>query len=508
MLFRWPCHEARSALGVGLVGFAWALVATSSRLVMGINWDTASYVAFYASGLQGWSSPPWGAHYAVGQVYLAGHALAGAFGGTFIDGVRLANALALGAAGYALARATQRLAGGVGALWALLYVFAWGVAQLVMTLEDNVLYLPMATGSLAYSLGRLGRWRGRDGLVAGGLAAAGALMSWQAGLYLFVPLAAIVGFEPSRPRVRALHMLVVLASFFGTLCAWVVAYGLTVPGPRLGALFAILFSPPSPSFFPTSGAALRDILGAPGRVLAHVGLGLWFEVAGRPGAVEAPSPEALWLPLLGGAAVVLAAAGTLRMCLRAKTDAEARPLAFLSVTGFAIACATALYVDLPLDKYKRYEFVPLFGALLGAAFTARCKGTRTLRRFALGLVAMVAAEVLLAVAQARTHRARLPETQPAGYAGPGHEPWFVYVRRLRRAHPEACLFTLPWHPGFVHGRYQMELPAALWSELPAHQIVGDPAAVATWRVPVRVVPAPRLAPPRDCEWRTVDAEAP
>src|SRR5687767_391738 len=96
-------------VAAALLGFLWAWCATSGPFVMGINWDTASYLAAFASGQSGWTETPWNSHLAVGNVYILGAAVTRALGGTWIDGARLANALSVAAATTVLSGTAARL---------------------------------------------------------------------------------------------------------------------------------------------------------------------------------------------------------------------------------------------------------------------------------------------------------------------------------------------------------------------------------------------------------------
>jgi 4-amino-4-deoxy-L-arabinose transferase-like glycosyltransferase len=477
------------------VGFAWAWLATSSALVMGINWDTASYIAHYASHQGAPTDLPWNSHYGLGPVYGFGALLARAFGGTYIDGVRLLGALALGATAFVLARFGQARAGRAGVLWALLYVVSWGVAQLVLTLEDNVLYLPVAAFSLVYAITNADNWSWRNSVIAGSVVGTGVLISWQAGLYLFPALYVAMFCGVAQSRLQRLKQVAfVFAAFTATLLIFVAVFHSFAPRHSWMQLLQVLFSRPEPSFFPKTFAEVGALFVNRRSVFAQLAIGLRGEVLLN----AAGSSE--WLPSVGISVLVLAAVAAAWSWWRARTTGKWRgAVAWVSLV--AILVATALYVDLPADRYKRYDFVPLFFCVGAAFVTSWMKGARLRIGMSVVAGALVLASLWLSVSEARAYRRRLPQTQPANYQGRGHEPWFVYFRRLRTDHPQACLFTLPLDASLLHGRYQLEIPAALWAELPDHQLVGDPELIKDWPVKVKVVLPTDLKPAKSCEWR-------
>ena len=107
----------------------------------------------------------------------------------------------------------------------------------------------------------------------------------------------------------------------------------------------------------------------------------------------------------------------------------------------------------------------------------------------------------LAVTWAREYRTQLSEREPRGYHGKNGMPWSMYFRSLRQKHPQACRFVFVMDEALAHGRYQLEIPAGLWSELPDHVIVGDPAQTGFWPRKVNVVAPQDWQPAEDCEWR-------
>lgn len=491
-----PRRAAVCAAAVTAFAFAWAWWASGPTLGMGLNWDTASYVAAYASGQGSWRQLPWNSHYGLGPLYQLGWVLVKPFGGTVIDGVRCVGALAFSAAAGLLAWGAQRMCGSPGALWALVHASAWAVAVLVMTVEDNVLYLPCAVALSLWALRRQ-EWRWRDSVAAGAIAAMGILVSWQAGVYLVGPLYVAVTAPGRRWQARVRDVAVLAAAVFITLNAYVALFSLVGANDSFSQLWGTLFSRPTPSFFPENLAALFEMLVHPRPLLRHVGLG----VAGAfgPDVARARVIEP-WLAALGAAAL----AGTVAAWLWAHVRGR-KPLATALAIAAGVLLATALYVDLPVDKYKRYDFVPLVLVLVGVATCTERAGPVARRRWLAGALATVVVVQLASnVGIARAYRESLPERTPSGYHGQGTQPWWVMFRSLRQAHATACLFTLPLSGDLLHGRYQLEIPAALWSELPEHLLVGSLEAVADWPRKVNVVPPHALPPKRPCEWRAAE----
>lgn len=526
------------------LSLGWALLLSSDSLALRLNWDSARYAGAFASGQVGWAHAPWNSHFALGPVYWTGHALVVPFGGGWVAGIRLLGAIALAATAAGMAvllgaagrggspvphgREPAGLGGAHGAeasvpvAWALAYVTSWGLAVLVLTFEDNLLYLPWVVATLAWSVARLGRWRGRDSLGCGALCALGALVSWQAGLYLVVPLLAAAGPWGARTAPRSIarrlgDVALVPAGFAATIVAWVLLYAATAPGLTLRGLFGVLLSRPEPSFFPESWDDVWLLLRGPRRVLRHLGTGLMHEAG--PMALESRAVRAV-LPELGLAALAgttLAWAVTaVRAWRRRAVDGRPAVTAFLLTVLLLLLIATSFYVDLPTDKYKRYEFVPLFLCILAARgltrLTARWSARRPRARWlpvAIGLLAVLVQSVGV-VAHARQFRARIGDMQPPGYHARDGVPWFVYFRRLREKTPERCLYVFT-HAELAHGRYQLEIPTGLWDALPAHLVLAegddDRAALADWPVRVEVGGAGDAAALPACAWISPAARA-
>ncbi len=486
-------------LGAAGAGGLFGWVATSPSLSLGINWDTAAYAAEVASGRLGWSAVPWSSHYALGPLYVAGAALARLVGGTVLDGFRLLNALALGVTAALVAAAAGRLSGGRALALGIVgwWLAWWGLVRLACTWEDNVLFLPFGAAALVLALVRAPEWRPRDGLVAGALVGAGSLVSWQAAAYLFPPLyaACAVGGSP-RPLVRRARdgALIVLA-FLAARIAWAVFYAVTSRGVPLRTLLATLFARPEPSFFPRGLHGWWELARAWRSVLRHLAVG-FLQVLGPWWREGSPRGAAL---VLAGVAILIIALAAAVLTWRHARHTRIPTAHLIAATAAALLVASALYVDLPVDKYKRYDFLPLVIALALAAALGR---TRAARRPWLVLAPLLGLQVFLAAFSHSHFTAALATAQPAGYYTRDGETWYAFARRLRARTRDRCgyLFTFP---EVQHARYQLEIPAALWSELPGAQVLDAPAEAATWRRPLPVAPAaPTL---RGCEWLSTDS---
>jgi hypothetical protein len=165
----------------------------------------------------------------------------------------------------------------------------------------------------------------------------------------------------------------------------------------------------------------------------------------------------------------------------------------------ALTLAAALYVDLPVDKFKRYDHLPLLLPLLGVAVLVPISRRGSLAAFAIVLVIQGGT----AIAWNRAFHRALPASSPPGYHGHDGQTWFAHMRAVRRQSPRACayVFTLD---ELAHGRFQLEIPAALWSELPGAVVIGDPAAIKDWPRPLPVEPFVRTGL-RGCEWLSTGA---
>jgi hypothetical protein len=493
------------------VAFVIAWVGTGPRVGMGINWDSAVYITLYSSGEFAWGHPPWNSHYAMGQVYFLVSAAFKWLGGTHIQGFRLANAACFSGAAAIFAFCALRLSRRMrlAALGVGVFVTAWGLLILVFTLEDNVLFLPAGLGVLAVCIARQQDWRARDATVAGAIAGAGALMSWQAVIYLFPPLwlSLVQGGAPGGRRwfVRVRDAMLVMLGLFAVLVNWVLFYWGTsrVLGRQtnLSGLFQILFSRPEPSFFPRGLSGWMGALGRPVELLRHLGVGVSHEL----GPLFRDSPGVQRAAPIAGALALGLVLMTTSLAIRAAWRRQravfpsADRLVFLCVVLTAFTVGTSFYLDLMVDKYKRYEYLPQLLVLIVLAVAGSEPRSWSRRMgFTVALSAWTAVQTVTAVLWNVDWHRTLPTLTPLNYHGHGRTSWYGYIWRIRHRNPHACTYVFAFEE-LAHARWQAEITAALHSELPAFVVVGDPASTAGWprRLPVTDPTALRLD---DCAW--------
>jgi hypothetical protein len=166
---------------------------------------------------------------------------------------------------------------------------------------------------------------------------------------------------------------------------------------------------------------------------------------------------------------------------------------------------TSFYLDLMIDKYKRYEYLPQLVALIaiGAAGRAAGRPLAWVGGAALGIGVLVQASAAVAW-NAAWHR-ELPNQKPPGYLGPGTTSWYGHLRGIRDRNPAACAYVFAFDE-LAHARWQSEITAALHAELRSFVVVGDPAVTRGWPRPL-VVTAPAEVRLRGCEWISPAARA-
>ena len=72
-------------------GFLFCWVMTSASHLAFVNWDNGAFLSAMGSVNERWSNwAPWNAHFAIQNVYWPGIWIVQPFGGTLIDGFRLA----------------------------------------------------------------------------------------------------------------------------------------------------------------------------------------------------------------------------------------------------------------------------------------------------------------------------------------------------------------------------------------------------------------------------------
>jgi hypothetical protein len=495
------------ALAAALVGGVLAWVASGPWFQVGINWDQGAYIAAAGTGRLLWAAASWNAHFAIGDLYLLGCAIARAAGGTVVDGFRLTNALFYAVACGFVADAAGRVARRpwLGLPLALVWAGAWVNVFFHVTLEDNVLYLAPAAALLWLCARRANEWRARDSAVGGALAAFAALQSWQAIFYLGPPLyAALVARGARDPLRRAVEVLLVPVAFLTSLVAWCVLLAVTSQ-QTVRALCASLFARP------TGRVAFHPLFDwhSHASIIGRVAGWYWTHSAYEPPPMATLETEVGFRVLALVAAVLLVATvARLRRGGISVAHLFAVPLA-------AFTLATPLYNDEGFRYLVRFDFWPLFGVLLVACALGAARGRAIASAAAIGLVLLFAVELQLGLGWARTRMARAPELPsylvlPHPYTawdGRAGKSWFAYFRSVREAHPQACRYVLALAE-LWEGSWKTDIPASLWSELPNHLVLGEPEQVSGWRDPPRMATvdeARRGGLADGCAWVSADA---
>jgi len=504
-----PSTRATTLVGlvIAVIAFLLGWLATSPAWSMGVNWDTSGY-AIELARHSPWSRTPWNSHYGVGHVYwLAVHA-GQWLGWTPLDGLRVLNAVALTTSALVIYWCAIRLrvAPPLAALAAGVYLTSWGTLVLVFTWEDNLLFHPPALASLALCLVRLDAWRWRDALAAGLLTGFASLMSWQGAAFVLpaVGVAVFLGHPPRRWWTRLGHGALVPAGLAVARLLWVAGYWLTSQGLAFRDLLTVAFERPSPNFLPCGLAGWAALPGRWRELVAHVGLGLAHEVG--PGVREATASLRASL-VMGAVGLALSALLLVGVCLVLRRRIGRR-VQFVVLAFVALLATAAVYLDLPADKYKRYDFLPMVTALglvvLGGAASAH--PSRPFRRAMAGaLVAIVAGQIALACHWHRQWYARLPTARPPNRASHGDQTWFAFFRSLKRAAPGACAFVFTFDE-VAHAGDNLEILAALVSELPDPIVIDAPPAAGLWPRPLPLAARTEVvARLRGCEWISASA---
>jgi hypothetical protein len=495
------------ASAIAGVTFGW--FGTSPWLSMGINWDTAGYSTDIGRG-GAWAGYPWNSHYGAWQVYWIATHVARAFGATLLDGVRGLNALALAgsAAMLALCGLRWKLSPVLAVLIAGIYLCSWGTLLLVFTWEDNVLVHPGALAALTVCIFRVGNWRARDSLLAGACIGIASLMSWQGASFALPAIyaAAVLGVPGLAWYRRLANTALVPLGLVAMRAVWVTIYWLTATKLSLLKLFQTAFGRPSPNYLPEHLSGWWVLLGKWREILDHVGIGVTHEAGPsfRDSAALVPYLRFFGILLL---AISLLAWLTTNLLFRARFS---RGTQFVAAAFFGLTMASAIYLDLPVDKYKRYDYIPMCLSLGCAALAAHIVARkvflhRTNSILAAALFLLLGGQSLVAYRWNREWYAKFPS--PANYAGHGTQTWFAYMRSLKKTHPAACSFMFAFDE-VKNGRYQLEIPAALYSELPNPMIVGAPPGAAQWPRPLPLYTGTATQNSlRSCAWASPSAQA-
>jgi hypothetical protein len=493
--------------GAGLLTGLFGWVATSPRLLVHINWDAGSFISNIASGSARWSSTPWNSHFGIQYLYMVFFWAARLAGGTCIDGARFLDALCLAVIAAVLADAGIRIAG--SRLVAGLVVGFWATAFvdqfLVFTLEDDLIFLAPAAGILWLCAVRAEKWGARESLLAGLLAAAAWLTSVQGAVYVLPPLYAslVLPRRETPALLRARNAGLTLVVFLVAATGFALFVSATSALPVRQAL-SVLFSRPNPSQFPRSGSEAIKLLADVSGSLRTLGIAASLQLFTN----RIPFASQLWLAGIGGF-VLLVEVGLLGAATLWSYRRRCWGPHLFATSLLLLTVLTALYRDVAYAYLKRTDFVPLLAAFLFITSAQAFSSSTRLRKFAVfALALLVAAQAFAAWRWRRAEAASyvtLDESvigrRVPGYHGiPGEGSFFRHFRTLRQANPSACAFVFDASE-VAHGRWNPDITASIWSELPAHYVVGNPAELGTWRRKLRVLD-PRSARTvlSGCEW--------
>jgi hypothetical protein len=478
--------DRRFVAALFAVGFVFCWVFTSAPCLAFVNWDNGGFLSAIGSANERWSNwAPWNAHFAIQNVYWIGIWIVQPFGGTLIDGFRLGTSICFGLALAVIGEGARRLSGSrlLAALLGLTWMTAWVTFFLVLSLEDNILFLPSGAAVLCLCALRVDSWQWRHSLVAGVLAAAAALMSWQALLYLGPAFyAALVGGgRDRRALIRARDAALVIAAFFATLCLWILFIAATSRTQTVKMLWLCLFGRPTGRF---DVRALSDVTGelhaigvAGTYMIEHTAMNL------KPFPLKPETVGAFMFVLALGAFAVATWASWRRRSWAPHVLA-ATLLLFLLVTPF--------YVDIDYRYLIRFDFLPIVVVLLLAMALRPLSDQRQPKlAVAVLLSLLIVAQTAGALRYQHQQRASYPTLKtwigphpPAAFYGREGQPFYAYFRALRRAHANACRYVLA-QGEISEGSWNLDLMGSLWSELPEHVIVGDAAEMKRYRFPPR-----------------------
>ena len=490
-----------AAVATGCVCFLISWIGAAPSSLLGLHWDTGSFMARMATSTHRWghAGVPWTSHLALPQIYIVACAIVQLVGGSCFDGFRILQSLCVGAGGVLFFATAARLARSttLGALYAVAFATAWGTFALIFSMVDNLVYLPLVMAVLYVCVRRLDAWRDRDSALVGALAGVAALVSLQCVIYLIPPLFAITFLGGSRRLVvRARQLAVVIALFVAVIVAWGLVLGVTTSA-SVRQVFGVMTERPQATYVPKNEKELRALFDMKA-FFHHLGMGvaqeLTIEMNAEP-LYNGMKSVGVWL--LGAELVLLVAALVAYWRKRAQAG-----LVFVAFTLLALTFVTSLYHDLIFEKYKRYEFLPLLIFLTVAALV----GCAQRRHRLLARVAMVAAIVVIGVQTAngvannREWHEKLPFF-PRGlndYYGRDKLSWIGYFRKLQRLQPTACrfVFYIDEFPGI---RWNHEVTAGMATQLPAYAIVGWPMEIFKWKYKPALLTPPATGQLRDCD---------
>jgi hypothetical protein len=500
-----------AALVMGASAAAAALVwgLSAPALLVHINWDAGGYLHEIASGKLDWSSKPWNVHYLLHYLYLLGVWTAAPFGGTPADGFRLVQAASAGVTFGLLLDACRRLSGSwwVAALGAASWLTAFVTIFLVLTLEDNLIYLAPAAAVVWLLATRHAVWSWREALASGACAAVATLISAQGVLHLFPALLVTLVLRPRAVRWprRLAEAALVLVGLLGATALIILALAAT---SQLGAraLAEILLAGPNETEFPQTGAEILTLATDTSGALRVLGIGFSYQLFANRLPFAAPHElKTIGRLLLGALVCVWVATGVL------VHRRERWAPHVLASTLLLLTLLTAPYRDVEYAYLKRLDFLPLLLAPLAAALLAALPARRWRHAGTAALAALVIAQAALA-ATWRHHEVRgyptLDKTvvgRPVpGYHGTPEGPFLHHFRRIRERFPDACEYIFDITE-VAPGQWNHDVTGSLWSELPDHAVIGEEAA--RWLRPPRAIAPTDPRATRACAWRSPAARA-
>lgn len=490
-----------AAAATGLVCFLVSWIGSAPWSLTGLHWDTGTFMARMATTTHRWrnSGVPWTSHLALPQIYIVACAMVQLVGGSCYDAFRLLQSLCMGAAGVLFFATAARLARSttLGALLTVAFATAWGMVLLVFMMVDNLVYLPLVVGVLYVCARRIDGWRDRDSLVAGAIGGVATLVSLQCVLYLIPPLFTIAFFGGARSLLTRLRQLgEVIVVFAAVVVTWGLLLGATT-NTTVAQVFDVMTARPQATYVPKNEKELRALFDMK-KFFQHLGMGVAQELTSQAGAdILYHRMPSIGEWLLGGEALLLV--GAVVAWWRKRAQAA---LVLVAFTLLALTVATSLYHDLLIEKYKRYDFLPLLAALAVAATVGSAQRLhRVLTRVAIvGAVVTIGLQTAGAVATNRQWHQDLP-FMPRGlneYYGREGLSWIGYFRKLARSQPTACRFVFGIDE-FSGIRYNNEVSAGLATQLPAYAMVGFPGQVFKWKFKPTLIEPSRRDLLRDCD---------
>jgi hypothetical protein len=472
-----PAKSRAFPFVVAALGALLSFWLSGPYLSVGLNWDSGSILGRIATDPHPWSIRPWNAHFGEYSLYVGGWQLFGRLGLRLIAAVRATQALFFGAAMGALAATFQRrigsraLAAALVLLWATSFANVW----LHITVEDNVVSIALSAITLCFCLAKMGDWRRSTSLIAGALMAAAALMSWQATPYLFPTCYAPLVSTSLRGRgrfERLLQPVLIVASFVATILLFCLLLGVT---SRLGVriLFDELLSRPTGHW----QLQIFDLAAQ----LRTLGIATYYY------AFHLELPTLPYVAIGAGMLVVLLTIALFGIW-RLLRDGDP-VLHWLSLSLLVITVVTLFYQDVDYGALKRFDFLPLFLILIaGMSFAGQRVPKLPVASVLLALV-LVQSTLAWRAIRARQRqfptletRLDFPHPAPSWY-GQGGRSWYAHFSHLRDEHPDACRFVLA-EAEVDEGKWWLEIPTAVLSELRAPVLLGVPGASSHWRVPL------------------------